>query len=100
MKIEHFEHENVNQDGTINDGGAVYSNGAVTFSNYESGCGLSHCNCSEGHWICTVAPRDNETLIVSGVTIRFGNKAEMIHYIDEFISEASNHINKCKKNGK
>jgi len=89
MIINHFDYENVKEDGTFDDDdGAVEVVGSIKFSEYNGGCGLSSCDCSDGHWICITEPR-NSNREVHGVTLKFGSNAEMIKYIDEFVSESS-----------
>jgi len=78
MKIEPWKYEDVNEDGTFPDEpGAVNTAQGITMSEENGGCGLEHCKCSEGHWICITFGRDTKTRAVEGVTVYFDNWGEM-----------------------
>ena len=77
MHIKKFRHENVLPDGTFsNQSGSVETKGKIIMSQENGGCSLSHCSCSEGHWISICAPRTPDG-VVEGIKVIFDNKAEM-----------------------
>lgn len=84
MKIEQFTHKNVLPNGTFSDhAGAVQVNGSIRTSNLnnpEGGCNQRNCNCSPGHWVAIVLPRNNKNE-VNGVTIYFKNQNELKQFI-------------------
>jgi len=80
MKIVKFKHEGVKPDGTFYDGlGCVMVDGGINVSQPEGGCDIKTCTCSEGHWICIVAPRTDDG-VVEGITVHFDDAAEMHEY--------------------
>jgi len=95
MKIEHWKHENVDEDGgchpdltgleELEDSnmnfGSVVVEPSITMSSDNGGCGLEHCQCSEGHWLCLNFGRDSATSTVSGVTVKFDNYGEMAIFL-------------------
>ena len=83
MRIKTWEHTGVNKDGTCVDGGSVGTQGDIRFAKQEGGCGLEHCNCSNGHWMSIVNPRSDDG-VVSGVTIHFDSNQQVIHFINNF----------------
>lgn len=85
MRIEHFKHENVREDGaTLVNGepyGSVHTTPGIRMSPDEGGCGIDNCNCSKGHWLMIGFGRDAETQTVSGVTVWFDNYDEMQSFL-------------------
>lgn len=78
MKIEHFTHENVLQDGTfVDQAGSVKTDLNI---NHGIGCSLPKCHCSDTPWFLIGLPR-TENGEVEGVTIYFECEGEY----DEFI---------------
>lgn len=83
MKIEHWTHENVLPDGICLSGGKVDPNPGIRLSQpISGGCGLEHCNCSAGHWLCINFGYNKKTKTVSGVTVYFDNHEEMIRSLN------------------
>jgi hypothetical protein len=80
MVITDVIHENVDENGKTELGGAVYTNGVIIMSQENGGCSEPTCNCSNGYWITIMKPRTNDG-IVSGIKVNFSNKEEY----DEFI---------------
>lgn len=86
MRIETHKYEGVNPNGTFSNGlgGAVVTEGRLTQSARNGGCGLDGCNCSPGHYISITKPR-TEDGIVEGITVVFDNQEEM----DSFLNGAT-----------
>lgn len=81
MKIRSFRHTGVKPNGTFeNEAGAVVTQGRVSMSAVNGGCGAGNCNCSEGHWVSIVKPRTQEG-VVEGMTIQFDDQAEMNKFL-------------------
>jgi len=86
MKMETFETKNVAEDGTVKDGGAVITTGAIRRSHPDGGCGTGNCSCSPGHWVSIIEPR-TEDGIVKATKIHFESREEMEEYLKDFYTK-------------
>jgi len=76
MKITHFVHTGVREDGSLPTGGAVEVKGRVIESARRGGCGRKGCDCSPGQWISIVHPRTEDGVVV-GYTAYFDSRKEL-----------------------
>lgn len=79
MDIKKWKHTGVSSDGKVESGGAVGVNGRLTMSRGE-GCGLPHCKCSEGFWVCFALPLKDG--VVEGTTVHFHDLEEMDKFVN------------------
>ncbi len=77
MKVEKFKH-NIDSNGKLKSGGAVYTKGRLLMSRGE-GCGLDNCKCSEGYWLTLVLPIKNG--VVEVTKIKFDDLSEMNKFV-------------------
>lgn len=82
MKIETFKHTNVLPNGTFKTKkGGVETEGRISRSAKNGGCGMKGCHCSDGHWITIIKPRTKKG-VVEGIKVKFDNKLEMEAFLD------------------
>ena len=74
MIISKFQHKGVNNDGTVEGGGAVHTKGGVTIIN--GGCSFPQCHCSDGFFLVVTLPLKDRK--VDGIKVHFKSKDEMI----------------------
>jgi len=81
-EISVYTHDHVKADGTFEDGelGAVHTEGNISISHPDGGCGMPGCECSPGHWISVALPR-TEDGVVRGVTFKFNSREELEEYL-------------------
>lgn len=88
MKVKAWQHDGVDKNGVVQEGGAVNTTPGVGF--ISGGCGMEDCHCSDGyHMVINEGLKDGT---VKGVTITFDSKEEMLDLLKAWYMGAKSHI--------
>ena len=80
-EITTYTHTNTKPDGTFeNKLGAVHSEGHISVSAPNGGCGSTGCGCSPGHWISATLPRTDKG-VIRGMKLKFSSRKELKEYL-------------------
>jgi hypothetical protein len=60
--------------------GAIRTEGCISVSAPNGGCGSTGCGCSPGHWISATLPRTSKG-VVKGMKLKFGSRKELKQYL-------------------